>query len=51
MEDIDKEVRDLVESMQCLCGIPGCLGHEDEGGFTLVPKVVCLPDPKSPDEP
>jgi hypothetical protein len=35
-KQIDNELLKLIEDMGCLCGIPGCMGHEDLGGFTLL---------------
>ena len=32
-DKIDEEVLQLIEDMGCLCGIPGCKGHEDKGGY------------------
>jgi hypothetical protein len=32
-DKIDEELVQLIENMACRCGIPGCLAHEDEGGF------------------
>ncbi len=34
--EIDAELLKLIEDMGCLCGIPGCKGHEDMGGFILL---------------
>jgi hypothetical protein len=28
-----EELNQLCEHIGCLCGIPGCKGHEDKGGF------------------
>lgn len=28
------------DNPKCLCGIPGCEGHEDLGGYIVIPKLV-----------
>lgn len=28
------------DNPECLCGIPGCKGHEDKGGFIEIPRLV-----------
>ena len=34
--EIDVELLKLIEEIRCLCGIPGCAGHEDLGGFIVL---------------
>lgn len=34
--EIGAELPKLIEDIGCLCGIPGCKGHEDMGGFILL---------------
>jgi len=28
------------DNPKCLCGIPGCEGHEDKGGFIEIPQLA-----------
>lgn len=28
------------DNPECLCGIPGCMGHEDKGGFIEIPRLL-----------
>lgn len=35
-EEIAKELAEMANDIGCLCGIPGCKGHPDLGGFIEV---------------
>ena len=28
------------DNPECLCGIPGCMRHEDKGGFIEIPRLI-----------
>ena len=38
-DETDAELLLLIEDIGCLCGIPGCKGHEDKGGYIELTRV------------